>query len=132
MSKRINPRGITNNPKTPEAAAAKAANQFKPGQSGNPAGAAKGKRISTWMLELGQMDKLPDPGTLPINGQIALARVRASLRDDESYANGATEIILDRTEGPLKQVVQLSGLNVHKEKSNDEIAAALLKRSTNE
>ena len=58
-----------------------------------------GKRISTWLVELGQLSELPDPDTLPINGRIALARI-----EDAMGARGerATEIILDRTEGKLK------------------------------
>ena len=73
--------------------------QFKPGQSGNPGGVAAGKRISTWLVELGQMSKLPDPDTLPINGRIALARIQAAMTD---RGERSTEIILDRTEGKLK------------------------------
>lgn len=32
--------------------------QFKPGQSGNPGGVAGGKKVSTWLIELGQLAEL--------------------------------------------------------------------------
>ncbi len=73
---------------------------FKPGKSGNPGGVPKGKRISTWMVELGRLDSLPDPSTLPINGQIALKMLRNALEDG---GERATEIILDRTEDKLPE-----------------------------
>jgi hypothetical protein len=85
--------GKRRNPKDPPKE-----HRFKPGKSGNPGGAAKGKRISTWMLELGQLVDLPDPATLPINGRIALARIEAAMLD---RGERSTEIIMDRTEGKL-------------------------------
>ena len=71
---------------------------FPQGVSGNPGGAPKGKRISTWMLELGQLTELPDPDTLPINGRIASARIMSAM---EPGGERSTELILDRTEGKL-------------------------------
>ena len=78
---------------------------FPKGVSGNPGGAPKGKRISTWMLELGQLAELPDPDTLPINGRIALARIEAAMLD---HGERSTEIILDRTEGKLSDIKLVS------------------------
>lgn len=68
---------------------------FKKGGHGNPGGSPKGKRISTWMVELGQMGELPDPDTLPVNGRIAHARLKAAMGED---GERSTEIVLDRTE----------------------------------
>lgn len=79
---------------------------WQPGQSGNPGGVPKGKRISTWMAEFGEMSEAQlrkiKKSTLPMNGKIALGRLRAaaSLRKD---ANAATETILERTEGKVTQ-----------------------------
>lgn len=53
--------------------------QFKIGNPGNPGGAPRGKRISTWLAELGEMGSLPDPETLPINGRIALAQIQEAM-----------------------------------------------------
>ena len=77
---------------------------FPKGVSGNPGGAPKGKRISTWMVELGQMEVLPDPHTLPVNGRIALARIQKAML---LSGDRAVEILLDRTEGSVKQVHEL-------------------------
>lgn len=78
--------------------------QFKPG---NPGGSApKGKRISTWMAEFGDMppEKWPNPKTLSANGRIALARVREAMA---KQGLRATELILNRTEGALEQAPSL-------------------------
>ena len=77
---------------------------WRPGVCTNPGGAPKGKRISTWMMELGQMR--PDEWaklepTLPANGLIALARIRRALAEE---GDRAAEILLDRTEGSVTQV----------------------------
>ena len=82
---------------------------WQPGVSGNPGGAPKGKRISTWMVELGQLTqtqlKKAERG-LPVNGKIALARIRAAMNAGSKQGNGATEIILDRTEGKVVQKLE--------------------------
>jgi hypothetical protein len=82
--------------------------RFKPGQSGNKGGSPAGKRISTWMVELGQLsvDELVKtmPG-LPVNGQIAASRIMAAINGGKD-ANGATDIVLDRTEGKVTQKVE--------------------------
>jgi hypothetical protein len=85
--------------------------RWKPGQSGNPGGAPKGKRISTWMLELGEMTEyqLKKLGPLPMNGRIALARIRAAANERSKFGNGATDTILERTEGKVAQA--LTGQN---------------------
>jgi hypothetical protein len=79
---------------------------FMPGVSGNPGGAPKGKRISTWMAELGDKDPKDWPkekGKLPANARIAMARILKSMGEE---GERSTEIILDRVEGPMKQIVE--------------------------
>lgn len=79
---------------------------WQPGQSGNPGGAPKGKRISTWMAEFGEMSEAQlrkiNKSTLPMNGKIALGRLRAAASNRKD-ANAATETILERTEGKVTQ-----------------------------
>jgi hypothetical protein len=81
------------------------------GVSGNPGGAPKGKRISTWMAELGELteNQLKKLGPLPMNGRIALARIRAAANERSKFGNGATDTILERTEGKVPQA--LTGQN---------------------
>ena len=67
----------------------------------HPVGSApKGKRISTWMAEFGDMppSKWPKPDKLPANGRIAMARVLKAMTQDGIKD---TELILDRTEGAV-------------------------------
>lgn len=91
--------GKRRNPKDPPVE-----HRFKPG---NPGGSSpKGKRISTWMVELGQLDVLPDPDKLPVNGKIALARIKKAMTPNGEYS---TETILDRTEGKMSQTFKLEG-----------------------
>ena len=75
--------------------------QFKPGQSGNPGGVAGGKKVSTWLIELGQLAELPDADALPVNGRIALARINDALQPG---GDRSTALILDRTEGKLTDI----------------------------
>ncbi len=77
--------------------------RFDPGQSGNPGGAPRGKRISTWMAEFGEVPPSRWPNKkqlekMPANASIALARVRRA-----ATANGLrdTELVLNRTEGAV-------------------------------
>ena len=79
--------------------------QFKPGQSGNPGGVAGGKKVSTWLIELGQLAELPDADALPINGRIALARINDALQPG---GDRSTALILDRTEGKLTDIKPLT------------------------
>lgn len=77
--------------------------QFKPGKSGNPGGVAKGKRISTWMAELGSMNpsRWPDPSELPANALIAIERLKAAMTDDGCRD---TQLIADLTESKQSEV----------------------------
>lgn len=79
---------------------------WQPGQSGNPGGAPRGKRISTWMAEFGEMSEAQlrkiKKSTLPMNGRIALGRLRAAASNRKD-ANAATETVLERTEGKVTQ-----------------------------
>ncbi len=75
--------------------------RFKPG---NPGGSApRGKRISTWMAEFGEMppSKWPSKDRLkkmPANASIAMARIRKAATKDGLRD---TELVLDRTEGAV-------------------------------
>ena len=82
--------------------------KWTPGASANPGGAPTGKRISTWMVEFGNMTQeqldAVDQKTLTQNAHIALARVRQSRNEENPGSNAATDLIMNRTEGPLKMV----------------------------
>lgn len=93
--------GKRRNPKDPPAEF-----RFKPGQSGNPGGVPKGKRISTWMRELGEMDKLPAPEKLTINGRIALARIKQAMK--ENFGTADANLIIERTEGKMPQRIEVN------------------------
>ena len=87
-------------------------NLFKPGQSGNPGGMARGKKISTWMVELGQSPKVLTESqveALPYNGKVAWARLkRAAKLDAGSEGERSAEILLDRTEGGVDKKTTLT------------------------
>ena len=87
---------------------------FKKGKSGNPGGAPAGKRISTWMLELGQSPNVLTPeqvDKLPYNGKVAWARLkRAAKLDAGSEGERSAEILLDRTEGSVAQTLRTPDL----------------------
>lgn len=73
--------------------------------SPNPSGGPSGKKISAWMIELGQktrreVQELYDSGTLATNGLIAAARLLKSASFDGVRD---TEVVLDRTEGKVEQ-----------------------------
>ena len=92
---------------------------IKPGGIGNPGGSPVGKRISTWMVELGQS---PEPLTqaqidkLPYNGKVAWARLkRAAKIDAGSEGERSAEILLDRTEGGVDKKTTLTNLDVRHE-----------------
>ncbi len=101
--------------------------RWKPGESGNPGGQARGKKVSTWLAEFGQMDPsdLPDPksGKLPINARIALARLRKACTD-EGLADAAWAT--DRVEGGVDRTVHLT----HKQEPTMSLedAAAMVKK----
>ena len=75
----------------------------QPEWKGNAGGAPKGKKVSTWMAELGQMTSLPSASSLPINGQIALARIKQSL--NQKYGDRACEIVIEKVEGKQTQPI---------------------------
>ena len=94
-------KGRQTNPKLPPIET-----RFKPGKSGNEGGGHPGKRISTWMAELGELDPKEWPkesGRLSANARTAMARLRRSMCADGIRD---TEVVLDRTEGPMKQIVE--------------------------
>lgn len=62
--------------------------RFKPGNTANPGGAPRGKRISTWMAEFGEVppSKWPKKDKLskmPANARIAIVRLRKALDADK-------------------------------------------------
>lgn len=104
-------------PKTAEAAERLRASQFPPGVSGNPGGVAKGKRTSTWLAEIGQMteDELAafkKRKDLPKFAKLALSLLDRA-EDGGTQANGASDIVLDRTEGRVPQDHRVGALNPH-------------------
>src|SRR5258708_7880024 len=86
--------------------------------SPNPGGQPKGKRITTFMAEIGQLDKLPKPKTLCINGQLAIARIKKALTPN---GDRAAEIIIERTEGPLDRNINLKTDGILNGKSEEQI-----------
>lgn len=76
--------------------------RWKPGQSGNPGGRPKGKSITAWLN-----DALAD---LDDNGEEAgqaIAKALIALAADGDVA--AARVVLERTEGRVKQEVALGG-----------------------
>lgn len=62
------------------------------------------------MLELGQLSedelaKLEKDRSLPLNAKIAISRIRAAMAGGRD-ANGAADIVLDRTEGKVPQPIE--------------------------
>ena len=83
--------------------------QFKPGVSGNPAGSAKGKRISTWMLELLNTpeSEWPKGKNVMPGAKIAMARIKRS--QTRAFGEASTNILLDRTEGSVQKTADVAG-----------------------
>ena len=84
--------------------------RFKKGDINNPKGAPTGKRISTWMRELGEkspdeLDRIEKRKGTPNNALIAIARIRKA---KGSNGERSTEIILDRTEGSLAKNIDVT------------------------
>ena len=119
-----------------------------PGVSGNPGGQPRGKRISTWLAEFGDMpnEDWPAKGTpaykrLPGNARIALAQLRKAARDIgddavdvdaklESVGLAAAAWAADRVEGGIDRTVHLT----HKQEPTMSLedAAAMVKKLENE
>ena len=85
---------------------------IKPGGIGNPGGSPVGKRISTWMVELGQSPTVltdAQVDKLPYHGKVAWARLkRAAKLDAGSEGERSAEILLDRTEGGVDKKTTLT------------------------
>jgi hypothetical protein len=85
---------------------------FPVGVSGNPGGRPKGKAISTWMAEFGEMTPAEFSRVkiknLPMNGRIALARLRDAM-GSRPGAVSSTSLIQDRTEGKVSQPLNFLG-----------------------
>jgi hypothetical protein len=100
------------------------------GVSANPGGAPKGKRLSTWLAEFGQIPSKdwPEEGSdryenLPGNAQIALGQLRRARRTDDGLP--AAMWAADRVEGGVDRTVHLT----HKQEATmtPEEAAKLIK-----
>lgn len=83
------------------------------GVSANPGGAPKGKRITSWLAEFGEMpsEDWPQPGTpayrrLPGNATIALAQLRRA--QDQADGLPAAAWAADRVEGGVDRTVHLT------------------------
>jgi hypothetical protein len=81
---------------------------FQPGQSGNPNGAPKGKRVSTILKELLE-DRVKDKEgkELTRSQKLALKLFTLSESDEDNSALRAIAEILDRTEGKSKQSIEV-------------------------
>ena len=85
--------------------------QFKPGESGNPAGRPKGTSVTTILKKLleqylkGKNPLTGEDANLPTNELISLKLIAQALNGSER----AIEMIQDRLEGKVKQVVGLEG-----------------------
>ena len=84
---------------------------WKPGASANPGGAPKGKRLTTWLAEFGNMnpkdwptdDQLAD---LPAFAGIAIAQLRRA--QDQADGLPAAMWAADRIEGGVDRTVHLT------------------------
>jgi len=86
--------------------------QWKPGESGNPGGVAKGVRVTTYLVRYGQepVRDWPKPGTeefdsLPGNAQIAIKALLLAVEGGEGSTAAAW--VVDRVEGKAEQSVTL-------------------------
>ncbi len=85
---------------------------WKPGVSANPGGAPKGKRVSTWLAEFGNMTDEDlawwesHPAKLTQNAQIALAQLRRA--KDQLDGLPAAMWAADRVEGGVDRTVHLT------------------------
>lgn len=82
-----------------------AEHQFKPGQSGNPNGAPKGKRISTIMKELLEKElEGPDPSSGQYRKMTMAEIIALAMVKEASTGNvKAAKEVMDRTEGKVPQ-----------------------------
>ncbi len=93
---------------------------FKVGNPGNPGGAPKGKRVTTWLAEYQNMseDEWPTGAALkrlPVGARIALAQLRKAMRDPsdldpkmDSVGLAAAAWAADRVEGGVDRTVHLT------------------------
>lgn len=76
--------------------------------SPNPGGAPKGKRVSTWLAEIGDSTEMPDDITF--NARIAKSMICIALESDkDSSSVAAANLIIERTEGKLDSTLHLKG-----------------------
>ncbi len=84
---------------------------WKPGVSANPGGAPKGKRITTWLAEFGEMPRSDWPTDeqlqkMPANASIAIAQLRRAT--DQIDGLPAAAWAADRVEGGVDRTVHLT------------------------
>lgn len=113
--------------------------QFKPGQSGNPSGRAKGivtlskmmRQNLTMEVEVkvfGKKKKMTLAQAIALNQQLKAA----GLGDEKSSAaradTPAAHFVADRTEGKVKEIVELQNQSIMPGKTDEEIAVMLLNK----
>ena len=82
------------------------ANRWKPGQSGNPGGQARGKKVSTRMqelmtLSLNELDAILLDPTREVRDHLAAKAIKRAMKNDD--ANADLNTVMDRTEGKVSQ-----------------------------
>jgi hypothetical protein len=80
--------------------------QFKPGQSGNPAGRPPSILSEAYKIVLTQVVE-QDPKKRTMAELIAEGQARAAIKGN----TGAAKEIADRTEGPVKDSIEIGGKN---------------------
>lgn len=80
---------------------------FQKGQIANPQGLAKGKRMSTWMIQLSELDELPRPETLTVMGRIALKCLEKALEGGSREAEFIAELTELKTPATIVNVMPL-------------------------
>ena len=85
-----------------------ASKMFRPGKSGNPGGAVPGRRISSYLVEFGQMspEDWPDPANLPANARIAISQLRRAMSEEDGLP--AAQWAADRVEGGVDRTIRLT------------------------
>ena len=124
-------------PKPTAKALANLAPQFKPGQSGNPGGAPRGKKLSTCLRDM--MDLTPEElfkktvdNKLTIREQIAAKWAVKMLGRDlmEPVDMRAIETALDRLEGSVAQTLNVKNPADRSGKSDAELSAIMARWQT--
>ena len=98
--------------------------QFKPGESGNPGGRPSGRSITKILRERMEYAPTARPKPKTIKEALADALIDEALDGDASHAG----LILDRTEGKVKDVLKLEGERTMPNLSDADLAKRLQNR----